>query len=303
MSGNNLHLPGDDDGDYTDSADRGDSPGDARRRWPLAAAVVVLALAAVGAGVAVAATMGSKAPAAASSPAPSETPTTPAATPSTNAAAAPSQTATPTATATTPAAANTQPPTDAVADWRTFTSADRRISFEYPGTWTATQAPPANTGSTDVEVADESGVIVASLHSGPSGGVGGACEGPVPYTVLDSVNVDIPYQPTKGSVSPRFAFRALQEADHVTASYGLTSSPAGQNGSTCMFYNIVSGPSDSPLFSFADAYQVNTGVQQQIPGHKGPKSFPTMDDARAYMQSAEYLDAKRMITSLKVTQG
>ena len=36
-----FHLPGDDDGDYSDAAGHRDTPGDARRRWPLAVAVVV----------------------------------------------------------------------------------------------------------------------------------------------------------------------------------------------------------------------------------------------------------------------
>ena len=89
----------------------------------------------------------------------------------------------------------------------------------------------------------------------------------------------------------------------MTASSGLTSSPAGQNGTTCMFYNVVNGPADSPLFSFADTFQVNAGGGEQTPGHRGAKTFPSMDAAKAYMQTPEYLNAKRMITSLKVHQG
>ena len=145
--------------------------------------------------------------------------------------------------------------------------------------------------------------MVASLHSGPYRGIGGACQSPVSYVVLDSVDVDIPYQPTKGSVTPRFTFRALQDADHVTASYGLTSFPAGQNGMTCMFYNVVNGPADSPPFSFADTYQVNAGGTEQIPNRKGAKTFPSLDAARAYMQTSEYRNVKRMVTSLKVSAG
>ena len=89
----------------------------------------------------------------------------------------------------------------------------------------------------------------------------------------------------------------------MTASYGLTSFPAGQNGMTCMFYNFVNGPADSPLFSFADTFQVNAGGTEQIPNRKGAKTFPSLDAARAYMQTPEYLNAKRMITSLKVSAG
>ncbi len=145
------------------------------------------------------------------------------------------------------------------------------------------------------------GLIVASLHYGPSGGIGGACRGPVPYTVLDSTVLDLPYNTSAAdTITPRFTFRALQEPDRVTASYGLTSSVAGKDGTSCMFYNVVSGPAEAPLYSFADAFQVNAGAPMNSGARKGAKTFPTMDAARAYMQTPEYLNAKRMITSLKI---
>ncbi|MDP9997338.1 hypothetical protein J2W15_000823 [Pseudarthrobacter sulfonivorans] len=62
------------------------------------------------------------------------------------------------------------------------------------------------------------------------------CQGPVPYTVLDSVELALPHNPSAADViTPRFAFRALQEAGRVTASYGITSSAAGKDGKSCMF--------------------------------------------------------------------
>ncbi len=105
------------------------------------------------------------------------------------------------------------------------------------------------------------------------------------------------------SVTPRFAFRALQEADRVTASYGLTSSLAGKDGTTCMFYNVVNGPAESPMYSFADAFQVRAGGPRANRKPQGRQDFPSMDAAKAYMQTPEYLNAKRMITSLKINAG
>jgi len=277
----------------------------AHRRWPWAAAGVALAVAAVAAGAAVAGTMNQAAPAPAAGSAISSTAAVVAPT-----ASAPTTTTTPTPTVTTsapvptPAAPPSTPSTAAAGSWATYTSPDGQVSFEHPATWPVSSPPgAAGSGTVDVDVSDETGMVVASLHAGPSGGIGGACQGAVPYAVLDSVEVDVPYQPTKGSVTPRFTFRALQESDHVTASYGLTSFAAGQNGSTCMFYNAVNGPAGSPLFSFADTFQVNAGGTEQIPNRKGAKQFPTMGAARAYMQTPEYLNAKRMITSVKVTAG
>jgi hypothetical protein len=193
-------------------------------------------------------------------------------------------------------------PAPSAGAWRTFTSADSKVSFEYPAAWRVSDVS-GGSGGVDVDVANEAAVVVASLHFGPSGGIGGACQGDVPYTVLDSVEVDLPHQPAKGSVTPRFAFRALQEPDRVTASFGLTDTLAGQNGTTCMFYNVVTGPPESPQFSFADAFQVRAGGSEDNPTHKGAKTFPSLDAARDYMQTPEYLNAKRMITSLKINEG
>jgi hypothetical protein len=156
----------------------------------------------------------------------------------------------------------------------------------------------------DVEVANAEGAVVASLHYGPSGGIGGACQGPVPYTVLDSVVLALPYNASASDIiTPRFTFRALQEPDHVTASYGITSSTAGKDGKSCMFYNVVSGPAEAPLYSFADAFQVNAGAPAESGKSNGAKTFSSMEAARAYMLTPEYLNAKRMITSLKIKES
>jgi hypothetical protein len=126
---------------------------------------------------------------------------------------------------------------------------------------------------------------------------------PVPYAVLDSVELALPYnQAVSNVITPRFTFRALVEADKVTASYGITSSAAGVDGKTCMFYNVVNGPAEAPLYSFADTVQVNTGaVNTGVGGNS--KTFSSLEEARAYMQTPEYLSAKRMITSLAIKAG
>ncbi|MGP4033080.1 hypothetical protein [Pseudarthrobacter sp. 1C304] len=285
-------------------SDDGVPPGPAaqagRRRWPWVAGIAVIAGAAVTAGVLLAGNLtsdptpagtagGVVAPVATGTTDVTPSPAPPSATP-----------AAPTTAAATPSSTPAPPPDE----WRTFTSSNGRVSFEHPGSWSVATPPGAfGDGDVDVDVSDEAGVVVASLHLGPAGGFGGACQGQVPYSVLDSVEVDLPYQPSKGSVTPRFTFRALQEADRVTASYGLTSVPAGQNGTTCMFYNMVNGTAETPIYTFADAFQVRAGDPEQTPGRKGAKAFPSMDAARAYMETPEYLNAKRMITSLKLTAG
>ena len=277
-----------------------------RRRWPWVVAIVVLAAAAAAGGIAVAGNLGSPAPppaATAGVVAPTASAATTTAPPPTVATSAPVPPPI-VAPASSNAATPTPTPTPSIGAWRTFTSADGKVSFEHPATWTVvTPAGAFGPGAVDVDVANEAGVVVASLHLGPYGGLGGACQGAVPYTVLDVVEVDLPYQPAKGSVTPRFAFRALQEKDRVTASFGLTSTVAGQDGTTCMFYNVVNGPAETPMYSFADAFQVNAGGTEEVANRQGAKTFASLDAARAYMQTSEYLNAKRMITSLKITAG
>ena len=201
-------------------------------------------------------------------------------------------------------AANAAPPAPTTAEkWQTYSSADGKVSFDYPAEWTvAAPAGAAGAPNVDVDVSDATGVVVASLHYGPSGGgLGGACQNPVPYVVLDSVELALPHNTSAAdTITPRFAFRALQEPGRVTASYGITGSLAGKDGKSCMFYNVVSGPAEAPLYSFADTFQVNTGGSQQIPNHKGAKTFPSLEAAKAYMRTSEYLNAKRMIASLKI---
>ncbi|MET1021454.1 MAG: hypothetical protein ABWX69_04560 [Arthrobacter sp.] len=281
-----------------------DEPSDGareRRRWPWAAAVVALAVAAVAGSVAVAGNMGSVTPAPAAASTPPAATTAPAAATPPSAAVASTASVPPSASATPPPSDAATPPSGA---WQSFTSADGKVSFDYPAAWNvSTPAGAADSGAVDVDVANEAGMVVASLYLGAAGGLGGACQGAVPYAVLDSVEVGLPYQPSKGSVTPRFAFRALQEADRVTASFGLTDSPAGQNGTTCMFHNVVNGAPGTPTYTFADAFQVRAGDPEEIPGREGAKSFPSMDAARAYMQTPEYLNARRMISSLTINPG
>ncbi|MET4096494.1 hypothetical protein [Arthrobacter sp. UYCu712] len=277
-----------DDGMTQDSA----AEAATRRRWPRVAVFVAIAAAAVTGGMLAAGNLGS-----APGPADSAGGVTP-----------PTAFASMTVTPTPSVAPSVSVPAPAAAlagEWRTFTSAGGKVTFEYPAAWNVASPPgAAGAAAVDVDVSDAAGTVVASLHYGPAGGIGGACENPVPYSVLDSMELQLPYNPAAaGTITPRFTFRALQEPASVTASYGITSSAAGRDGKTCMFYNVVSGPAESPLYSFADAFQVNAGGTAENGNRKGAKSFGSLDEARAYMQTSEYLNAKRMITSLKIKAG
>lgn len=184
------------------------------------------------------------------------------------------------------------------AGWNTYRSSGGKVSFDHPGTWTVVPAAGAAPDAVNVEVKDQAGQIVAMLTYGGSGAVGGSCfTEPVPYTVLDYAAVDLPYNPqVPDSVTPRFAFRAMEDAGGVIASYGLTSTAGGQDGKACMIYNLVNGTSASPIYMFASALQMGPGNSPQ----QGVLTFAGLDAARAYMKTPAYADAKRMITSFRI---
>ncbi|BCW70490.1 hypothetical protein NicSoilB8_15340 [Arthrobacter sp. NicSoilB8] len=49
------------------------------------------------------------------------------------------------------------------------------------------------------------------------------------------------------------------------------SSVAGRDGKSCMFYNVVSGPAESPFYYFTDDVQVNSGGSEPSGNRKGAK--------------------------------
>jgi hypothetical protein len=268
-----------------------------RRGRAKVAGVLAVAVAAVTTGVLLAINLGPLAtvpsPAATSTAETLSTPT---------ASRPPTPTPTPSATPRPETAASTAatsvPPAD---EWLTYTSTDGKVSFDHPQKWKVLPRPGNQEyPAVALDVQDKEGKNIASLHFGASGGIGGACIASVPYEVLDSLELPLPYNAAASDViAPRFAYRALIEADKVTASYGITSSAAGKNGRTCMFYNVVSGPTESTLYSFADNFQVSAGDSQST----NTKIFSSLDEARAYMLTPEYINAKRMITSLQIHNG
>jgi hypothetical protein len=273
-----------------------------KRRTAIRAGVAGLAAAAVVTSAVVAGNMG-----AINSPAPGPA----ASNTSSDAAPSPSPSASQTATAATSpaspsasAARSSDPASVPAAAWQTFTSANGKVAFDHPAAWNV--VPLSGDGAGNVvklKVTDSAGQPVADLVYGDTGGaLGGACTSePRTYTVLDTVEMQLPYNAGASDVTPRFTYRALETGAGVSASFGITTRKAGADGKSCMFYNVVNGPQESPIYMFADSLQVNSAPSPD--GATGVKSFSNVAEAQAYMQSPGYLDARRMITSLKITAG
>ncbi|WP_354298628.1 hypothetical protein [Pseudarthrobacter sp. PvP022] len=269
-----------------------------KRRTAIRTVVAALAAAAVVTLAVVAGNMGSiNSPA--PGPAASNTGSTsaPSSGPSASSSAAAADTPKPSASAVPPPA-----PSEPDVGWQAFTSANGKVTFDHPASWDVVPlSGDADGNAVRLEVTDDAGMFVAELVYGVHGGLGGGCEGPRPYSVLDTEEMQLPYNPGRSDVTPRFIFRAVETGSGVNASLGITSTRAGVDGKSCMFYNVVNGPEESPTYMFADAVQVNSApLPDDAPG---VKEFATVGDAQAYMKTPGYLNARRMITSLQINAG
>lgn len=183
------------------------------------------------------------------------------------------------------------------AQWKTYVDPSKSVSFELPSDWTAALVVGTSGPMQAVEVREAAGTKVATLITG-GGGLGGACgpDSQRPYTVLVSVPLGIPAvanDPT--AVDPRFVYRLIRGDNSFFASYGIADHPAGADGMACLVYNTVS-TANLGLVSFGDVVQFRSGPE----GSPGTRAFPSIADAQAYMQTLEFQNIQRMITSLKL---
>lgn len=199
---------------------------------------------------------------------------------------------------------NTERPTEGPAEepgpvaetWKTFTDADKTISFELPDDWTVKVLPPPKAGALQLEVRNKEAHVMAALATQISG-LGGACqpESQRPYTVLASIPMDIPSDnESREAVEPRFVYRVIQGATHFFASYGITDHSAGLDGKACLVYNTVTSKQWGN-YMFGDVLQFSSDPM----GSPGLRAFPTIADAQDYMLSSEYQNIQKMLTSLQ----
>ncbi len=261
---------------------------DRKQRRARLAGVLTLAAAAVTVGVLVATNLGSL-----------TTAPVPAGTVAPTATAAASASATPSASMT-PSVTPTPTSTPAPVAWSTFTDATGQATFQLPASWTASQKPQTIEGSSynTVEVKNPSGKTVSTLSLVYDGTAGPVCPVPKPFSTLDSVVLDIPQKAGKLKEFPRgpseFVFRIVQ-GDRVYGSMALTDRDLSADTTTCGLYNSILGPDNVPFAQFGDALWLKPD------GENAALTFASVAEAKAYMQTQEYQDIKRMLVSLSLT--
>ncbi|MCB5291002.1 hypothetical protein [Arthrobacter sp. SO3] len=127
---------------------------------------------------------------------------------------------------------------------------------------------------------------------------------PEDYVELDSVPVDLPFNALDPeATSPRFVYRVVT-GPSLKASLGITSQPPGTSVDGCTeFHHVESLPggtmlivSDHFQFSGSAAGWLSTSTTSLTP------AFASLEEARAFMATDEYLTYKRMLASVRIVQ-
>lgn len=200
----------------------------------------------------------------------------------------PATAATPTASASasaTPSIATPTPTPDGSAGLTSFTFPDGHLSFSYPKNWTVRvekTAPSANQppGVDPVQavLADETGNELLSITSNA---YGGGVSGPVLRTVLDSAPVPGLKDTAGEQLNVGFAFDSF--ADHPEFHMGIRRSREFEA---------------SPESSGSTQVPLGNGLLDTRVLFGAP-AFPSIDAARAWTATEQYLELKRLLLSVK----
>jgi len=271
---------------------------DRKLRRARLAGVLTLAAAAGTAGVLVAMNLGNLT----SEPVPASTGTH-SATVTPSALSAPSAPTTPPATQAASATATTAAG-PALPAWIPYHESTGQATFEIKPGWAVVESPHTIDGHAynSLEVRNGNNQAIAELDLVYDRAAGG-CEVPKPFRILDSVALDIPqkeakvqeYSGYKGSAlgPSRFTFSII-EGDKVYGTVALSEEQAEAGTPVCAFLNGIVAPEDIPPVYFGDVEMLRAD------GSNAPLVFGSVTEAKAYMQTPEYQDLKRMLISLSL---
>jgi hypothetical protein len=180
------------------------------------------------------------------------------------------------------------------AAWTTFTTADGQLAFDHPSTWSvrdpAGELPEG--GGAFAEVTNEAGRPLATLRTNMA--TGSTCMEKYPYSEFESQELQAL---ARNSSVPRYVFETRGDAtapgpaDTPAAAYGITSVPAPSGDSACAIFHFFTWPPTAATFgAFYNPENNRT---------PGAESLPYLEQARKYMDTTEYQNVRRMITSLR----
>ena len=196
----------------------------------------------------------------------------------------------------------TAPETEAPeAEWKTFTTADQQLEFDYPPDWTIKdRAIEAAPGGVFVEVLNGSGKTMAALRTNIV--ITAECPQRIPYFLMDSQDLPVLAQ---AGVTPRFTFegRAAPDGDpgkSITMAYGITSAAPPSGSTACPIFQFFTWPGGWAMFGGVHTPSgTTTASPSASPSAGDTQDAPVEDTPDAYAATSEYDDVRQMITSLR----
>jgi hypothetical protein len=183
------------------------------------------------------------------------------------------------------------------SDWRTFTTSDKQLSFDYPSAWTV-KDPDGQTplAGVSVGVVNAAGKQLAMLRTNLV--TGAECTEKYPYEVFDSAAIQALAEPGAADHNvPRYIFEgrgdntAPELSPPTLAAYGITMMPEETGPTACPMFHLFLWPPSGAQFGQAYNPAINTTP--------GDPSLPYLAKARRYAATPEYQDIRKMITSLR----
>jgi len=207
-------------------------------------------------------------------------------------AAAPATSSPPPATATaspSPSTA-TSPAVTVPAGWKTFTTSDGTLSFDYPESWTIKDpADEPSEGGIAVDLVSDYGKTMASLRTNMVEAA--ECPEKFPFMLYDSEPVPALAQ---GGVTPRFVYEGRTDpassdpAESLTLAYGITSAPEPTGDTACPISHFFTWPPSGAIFGGAyNPFDTTPGGPMHV------------DTPEVYKDTTEYKYVKQAITSLR----
>lgn len=179
--------------------------------------------------------------------------------------------------------------------WKTFTTSDAGLSFDYPAGWTV-KDPGAALGGEFVDVFNAEGKPMASLRTNIV--TGAECMGKSPYEVYDSEPMLALAEGGGGDGGvPRYVFESRGDdpdplaTRSTIAAYGITMVPEESGDLACPMFHLFLWPPSGAFFGGTYNPENNTTP--------GDPSLPYLEKAKLYESTPEYRDIRTMITSLR----
>ena len=179
--------------------------------------------------------------------------------------------------------------------WKTFTTTDAGLSFDYPAGWTVKDPGGALVGEF-VDVLNAEGKPMAGLRTDIV--TGSECVVKTPFEVYDSKPmVSLAEGGGADGGVPRYVFESRgDDTDPVAtrstiAAYGITMIPEEPGAMACPMFHLFLWPPSGAFFGGTYNPEHN-----KTPGDP---ALPYLEKARLYASTPEYRNVRTMITSLR----